>query len=535
VSKKTNGHADPIGWRKAILYFRIKGYMMQRLVYRLIFAAFLPLSAFAQGPIVQTTYGPVEGVAEGQVRIFKGIPFAAPPVGELRWAPPKKHAGWTEKRLCAAFGPSAMQTTPVPFAMWTEEFIAPPAPLSEDCLTLNIWTAGKSRKDKLPVVVWIHGGGFVGGAASCAVYDGKAMAERGIVLVSINYRLGVFGFLAHPELTAESGKQASGNYGLMDQAFALQWVRDNIAAFGGDPNTVTIAGQSAGSISVNALVASPQAKGLFQRAISQSGGLLSGRFSRSLADAEASGMALQKAAGAQSLAALRAMPAAQVLEYASKMPFGSFSPVADGYFLPTDIEGHFRKGLHADVPLMTGWVSGDGGLMGTPNLTLAQFRSQAEKTYGPRANEYLGLFQLNSDEDAKSAQLTTGMLGFAGLPAHKWAMYNTQPVFIYEDRFVPTDKLGFPNYGAFHTSEVPFAYHTLAKWNRPWQKRDYDIEKLMTAYWVNFISTGNPNGKGLPAWNPYDREKQTILVINETTQQRTGLYRKLFAFFEVQH
>ncbi len=285
-------------------------------------------------------------------------------------------------------------------------------------------------------------------------------------------------------------------------------------------------------MSVNALVASTRAKGLFQRAIAQSGGLLSSRFSRSLADAEASGLQLQKQAGVNSLAALRAMPAEQVLEHASKLPFGSFSPVADGYFLPIDIEEHFRKGLHADVPLMTGWVSGDGGLMGAPSLNIEQFKTQAEKTYGPRASEYLALFPLNSDEDARNAQSKMGMFGFAGLPAHKWAMYNTQPVFIYEDRFVPTDKPGFPNYGAFHTSEVPFAYHTLAKWNRPWQKRDYDIEKMMTAYWVNFISTGNPNGKGLPAWNPYDREKQTILVIDETTQQRPGLYKKEFAFLD---
>lgn len=506
--------------------------MMQKLTSRLLLIALFPLATNAQGPIFNTVYGPVEGLREGRINIFKGIPFAAAPTGNLRWKAPQRHEGWTETRKCTSWSASAMQPTPVPFSMWTEEFIAPPSPLSEDCLYLNIWTAGKSPKDKLPVVVWIHGGGFVSGAASCAVYDGKAMAERGIVFVSINYRLGVFGFLSHPELSAESGKQASGNYGLMDQAFALQWVRDNIAAFGGDPNAVTIAGQSAGSISVNALVASPQAKGLFHRAIAQSGGLLSSRFSRNLADAEATGLALQKAAGAASLSALRNIPATQVLEYASKMPFGSFSPVADGYFLPVDIEAHFRNGQHADVPVMTGWVSGDGGLMGSANTSVAQFRSQAEKTYGPNANEYLNLFPLNSDVDAKKAQSTIGLLSFAGLPSHKWAMYNTQPVFIYEDRFVPTDKPGFPNYGAFHTSEVPFAYHNLAKWNRPWQKRDYDIEKMMTAYWVNFISTGNPNGKGLPAWNPYERDTQKILVIDEKTQQQPGLYKQAFSFFE---
>ena len=505
--------------------------MMTHWLPRLLMAL-IPLSVFAQGPVVQTGNGPVEGMTEGQIRIFKGIPYAAPPVGDLRWASPKKHTGWKETRLCTAFGASAMQPAPVPFSMWTEEFIAPPAPLSEDCLTLNIWTAGKSRKDKLPVVVWIHGGGFVSGAASCAVYDGKAMAERGIVFVSINYRLGVFGFMAHPELTAASSDKASGNYGLMDQAFALKWVKENIAAFGGDPNAVTIAGQSAGSMSVNALVASPRCASLFQRAIAQSGGILGSRFTRQLAEGEAAGKELQEKLGVTSLQDLRNLPADTILAMASKMPFGSFSVILDGYFLPTDINAHFRAGKHAQVPVMTGWVTGDGSLMGGNGLSAAQFREQAEKMYGPKAAVFLEAFPAGTEEEARTAQLKSSMLGFAGLPAQQWAVSTAQPVFIYEDRFVPTDKPGFPNYGAFHTSEVPFAFHTLAKWNRPWQARDLAIEKLMTGYWVNFISTGNPNGKGLPAWNPFDREKQTILVIDETTQQRPGLYRKEFAFFD---
>jgi para-nitrobenzyl esterase len=505
--------------------------------YILLFACctcLLGSQILAQGPIVKTAYGPVEGTQDGKIRIFKGVPFAAPPMGDKRWAAPEKHPGWKETRKCTEWSASAMQSPPVPFMMWTEEFIAPPQPLSEDCLYLNIWTAGKSPKDKLPVLVWIHGGGFTGGAASCAVYDGKAMAERGIVFVSINYRLGVFGFFSHPELSAASGKQASGNYGLMDQAFALRWVKENIAAFGGDPNAVTIAGQSAGSMSVNALVASPVARGLFHRAIAQSGGILGGRFSKTLKDAEAIGLDLQKKAGAASLDELRGKSAAEIQELSSKLPFGSFAPVLDGYFLPLDPLEHFRKGLHADVPVMTGWVTGDGSLMGAPGLNAEQFRNQSVKNFGARADEYLALFPAGNDAEAKASQLKAGLLGFAGLPSHRWAMLNKEPVFLYEDRFVPTDKPGFPNYGAFHTSEVPFAYHTLAKWNRPWQQRDYDMEKLMTAYWVNFIATGNPNGKGLPAWNPYDQEKQTILVFDEQTQQKPGLYRKEFAFFDVQ-
>jgi para-nitrobenzyl esterase len=496
------------------------------------FLLFFVLHCQSQAPIVQTTYGPVRGAMENGIRVFKGIPFAKAPVGALRWTPPQRHEGWKDTLAATAFGASAMQANPVPFMMWTEEFIAPPKPLSEDCLFLNIWTPGRSQKDKLPVLVWIHGGGFTGGAASCAVYDGSAMAERGIVFVSINYRLGIFGFMAHPELSAESGHQASGNYGLMDQAFALQWVKENISAFGGDPNAVTIAGQSAGAMSVNALVASSLTKGLFRRAIAQSGGILNGRFSNSLKDAEDAGRTIQKNAAAANIAELRKKSAEEIKEVAGKLPFGVFAPILDGYFLPTDLQGHFAKGLHQDVPVLTGWVTGDGNLFGSESLSVDQFKEQAKKQFGSMADSFLAIFPGNSAAEIKSSQLKLSMLQFAGLPAHRLAIYNQQPVFMYEDRFVPTDKPGFPNYGAFHTSEVPYALHTLAHWKRPWQQRDYYMEKTMTGYWVNFISTGNPNGKGLPAWNPYDQPRNTILILDEKVQQQSGLYQRAFNFFD---
>ncbi|MEP7319706.1 MAG: carboxylesterase family protein, partial [Panacibacter sp.] len=259
---------------------------------------------------VKVTGGLISGTKsnEGDIRIFKGIPFAAPPVGDLRWKAPQPVKPWTGVKKCEAFGPSPMQNKPVPFSMWTEEFLIPKEPISEDCLYLNVWTKAKSAKENKPVIVYIYGGGFSSGGSGCAIYDGEAMAKKGIVFVSINYRVGIFGFFAHPELTKESVSNASGNYGLMDQIAALQWVKKNIASFGGDPNNVTIAGQSAGSMSVNCLVASPQAKGLFQRAIAESGAsFVSGPFrgSNTLQEAEAAGLKVAESLQASSIKDLR--------------------------------------------------------------------------------------------------------------------------------------------------------------------------------------------------------------------------------------
>ncbi|HRH60881.1 MAG TPA: carboxylesterase family protein, partial [Chitinophagaceae bacterium] len=228
-----------------------------------------------KAPVVKTNAGLISGIIndDATVRIYKGIPFAAPPVGELRWKAPQPLQSWSGVKKCDAFSASPMQNKPTPFMMYTPEFLIPEQPISEDCLYLNVWTAAKSSKEKRPVIVWIYGGGFVSGGSACAIYDGENLAKKGVVFVSINYRVGVFGFLAHPELTKESNGKGSGNFAFLDQIAALQWVKKNIEAFGGDPNRVTIAGQSAGSFSVNALMASPVAKGLFQRAIGESGAM----------------------------------------------------------------------------------------------------------------------------------------------------------------------------------------------------------------------------------------------------------------------
>lgn len=477
--------------------------------------------------VVKTQNGLVSGTRNGKIAIFKGIPFAAPPVGPLRWKAPQPAANWTGVRACTNFSASPYQPKPAPFYCWTEEFIAPPEPLSEDCLYLNVWTGAKSAKERRPVFVWIYGGGFGSGSAACAVYDGEEMAKKGLVFVSINYRVGPFGFMAHPELSKEQNGY-SGNYGLMDQVAALRWVHDNIAAFGGDPGKVTIAGQSAGSMSVNSMIATPLAKGLFQRAIAQSGGILSGRFTADLQQGEKTGLALQEKAGAANLAALRQLPAAEVLTAAQGLGQLRLGPILDGYVLPKDLVAHFRAGKHNDVPFMSGWVTGDGGLFGNQAPKPEEYRQQARDKYGEKAQTYLNLFPGETPEAVSASLSRLNLLSFAGYPAHLLATYNKSASFMYQVSHVPTDKPDFPNYGAFHTSEVPYALHTLHLWKRPWQPHDYAVEALMSSYWVNFAKNGDPNGKGLPVWPRYTPETSIIQNIDETTVAKPGLYKKEF-------
>jgi para-nitrobenzyl esterase len=468
---------------------------------------------------------------DGNIHMFKGIPFAAPPVGNLRWQAPKPVNAWEGVRKCDVFSASPIQPAPVPFLCWSKEFIAPPEPLSEDCLYLNVWSGAKSATEKRPVFVWIYGGGLSSGSAACAIYDGEEMAKRGVIFVSINYRVGPFGFMAHPELSKEQNN-ASGNYGLMDQVAALEWVKKNIAAFGGNPHQVTIAGQSAGSMSVNALIASPLAKGLFQGAILESGGLLGSLVPASLQSAEAIGVALQKKAGASGIGELRNKSAAEILKVSGELAAMRMGLTLDGYVLPVDFMKNFKEGKYNKVPLLMGWVTGDGSLFGKSDITAEKFVQQANEKYGANAAAYLKVFPANNDSEAQANQSLLTVLGFAALPAYLLAQYNGKPVFIYEDGYVPTDKPGFPNYGAFHTSEVPYALNTLHLWNRPWKQSDYDVQKLMSSYWIQFIKTGNPNGNGLPKWDPYSKAEGTILEINATTTAKPGLYKSEFELLE---
>jgi para-nitrobenzyl esterase len=497
----------------------------------------LSITANAQNPIVKTANGKIQGTAntDKTVRIFKGIPFAAPPVGDLRWKAPQPVQNWKGTKPCTAFAASPIQNKPQPFLCWSEEFIAQPEPLSEDCLYLNVWTTAKAKKEKQAVLVWIYGGGLSSGSANCAIYDGEEMAKKGVVFVSLNYRVGVLGFMAHPELSKEAGNNASGNYGILDQIAALKWVQKNIAAFGGDPNNVTIAGQSAGAFSVTALIASPLAKGLFHKAIPQSGGLLGNMLlSQNLAKAEEVGFNFMKKANASSIAELRKIPAEALQTLSNNREIGRFGVTLDGYTLPTNLMEHFKKGLQNQTPVLTGWVTGDGTVLGESKISLEDYKKEAQTKYGDKADTYLSVFPASTDDEAKAAKQKLSLLGFAGLPSHLLAGFNSQKTYIYQFGHVPPDKPNFPNYGAFHTSEVPYALHTLHTWQRSWQPLDKDLENTMSSYWVNFAKTGNPNGANLPKWTSYDKQTGHILLLNDKVEVKSAFLKKEFDFLSSQ-
>jgi para-nitrobenzyl esterase len=483
------------------------------LVYSFIFTNPATLS------IVQTDAGKVSGVEnnDGDVTAYKGVPFAAPPVGNLRWKAPQPAPHWDGIKKCDAFGPSPMQSKPVPFMVYTSEFLIPEKPISEDCLYLNVWTNAKTSTDKKPVFVWIYGGGFGSGGSACPIYDGEAMAKKGVIFVSINYRVGVFGFLAHPELTKESPDKTSGNYGLLDQIAALKWIKKNIAAFGGDPGNITIGGQSAGSMSVNCLVASPLAKGLFHKAIAESGSFLirGAAFSSGLLEtAEKQGQQQAEKAGAKSPAEMRAIPAEEVL----KKFQGRYSPIVDGYVLPQPVPDIFAENKQNHVPLLTGWNADEAFITGFKNKE--DFIKQAHEKYGADAETFLKYFPAGTDQEAAASQLLISRDMVFALSGYKWAAIQGKesPVYVYNfNRKVPATG-DMAKYGAFHTAEVSYALDNLKFLNRPFQPADHELAKLMSAYWVNFMKTGNPNGKGLPAWPKYDTEKNLAKMFDEKSE-----------------
>lgn len=465
--------------------------------------------------IVKTEAGLVSGVhnnASG-VYAYKGVPFAAPPVADLRWKAPQPVAVWTGVKNCDKFGASAPQGKPVPFMMYTAEFLIPEEPINEDCLYLNVWTSSPGNKTKKPVIVWVHGGAFTSGSGSCPIYDGENMAKKGVVFVTINYRLGVFGFLAHPELTKESSTHSSGNYAFLDQIAALKWVKKNIAAFGGDPNLVTIAGQSAGSFSVNALAASPLTKGLFQRVIAQSGGMFNrdGR-SLTLETAEQNGLKIQEKVNAASIAEMRKKP---VDELVKAVTMGMAGPVIDGYVLPTNVYSIYDDIKQNDVPVLTGWNRDEGFPQGGAS-TPDDYKSAAEKQYGDLAKEFLLAYPGSTTEEIKRSQIAWSRDNIFAWHAYTWAKLQTtkgkSKVYVYQfDRVPPENE----KYGAFHSAEIAYALNALHMWHRPWTDADKKIEETMSSYWVNFATSGNPNGKGLPDWKPYNDQSASVMEFDE--------------------
>jgi len=475
-----------------------------------VLAAVAPLALHGatSGPQAKTDGGVVEGKQEGTVNAFLGIPYAAPPVGDLRWKAPAAPAKWTDVRKATEFGARCMQGR-----VFSDMVFRDPGP-SEDCLTLNVWAPADARK--LPVMVWIFGGGFVAGATSEPRQDGQNLAKQGVVVVSMNYRLGIFGFLALPELAAESSRKAAGNYGLLDQTAALQWVQRNIAAFGGDPESVTIFGESAGSFSVSAQMASPLAKGLFQRAIGESGAAFSShglpfktREVREREDLKFVGSSY----GVTSLAELRALPADRVLEATLTKQAGggiSFSPDVDGYFLPKPVPKLFAEGKQNDVPVLAGWNRDEGNFagLGPEKPTAAGAKAAADKEFGARAAEFLKLYPAHSDAEALRSIEDFSGDQFIAFSTWKWmeAQKKTGKQVVYRYRF----DLSLPaadrpeGLGAYHSAEIEYVFGQLDSKGLPFRTEDRKLSEQMQKYWTNFARSGDPNGAGLPKWPAYD-------------------------------
>lgn len=485
--------------------------------------------AATQAPIVHTSSGNVSGTAAKLpgVQAYLGIPYAAPPVGDLRWRPPRAVAAWQGTRTADRFSPSCIQGPNTPFGPWTAEFLLL-GPTSEDCLYLNVWTAAKANAQQ-PVLVYIYGGGFGSGSGDVPVYDGSHMAaEQGLVVVNMNYRVGALGFLAHPELTKEGG--ASGNYGLMDQVAALEWVRDNISAFGGDPRRVMIAGQSAGAMSVYLHTASPLAKGLFQRAAIESGpgglaafGVATARsVTRPRADAEQEGVAYATKLGAKSLAELRAIPAEKFIGG------GRFGPVIDGRFLVEDTPETFAAGRQNDVPTLTGLNADEGSAgPGYGKATADAFRKQAAQRYGDRASQFLSTYPAGTDAEASTASVESardaGIAGLERLLVERAKTSHTPAFAYYFDHAIPWPE--HPEFGAFHTAEVPYVFGTLDAIQRPWTAVDHRLSKTMMSYWANFASTGDPNGGGVPRWAAFDPANPVLQRLGDKVEPKKPLPR----------
>jgi para-nitrobenzyl esterase len=490
-----------------------------------------PAAAASAGDVVRTRSGSVAGTAgkRPSVRAYLGIPYAAPPVGDLRWRAPQPAPAWKGTRAANHFSPSCIQGPNTPFGPWTSEFLLL-GPTSEDCLYVNVWTAA-AQNARRPVLVYIYGGGFSSGSGDVPVYDGSNLAEKGLVVVNMNYRVGSLGFLAHPELTKEAG--ASGNYGLLDQVAALQWVRDNIAAFGGDPSRVMIAGQSAGAMSVYLLTASPLAKGLFQRAAIESGpgglaafGVATGRVvTRPRADAEKDGVAYATKLGATSLAELRALPATKFVRG------GRFGPVVDGRFLVEEAPETFAAGKQNDVPTITGLNADEASAgPGYGKATADTFRKQVEQRYGERAARILATYPAGTDEEARAAAVQSardaGVAGVERLLTERARSAHTPAFAYYFDRAIPWPER--PEFGAFHTAEVPYVFGTLDVLKRPWTDVDRTLSRTMMAYWANFAATGDPNGQGLPRWPAFDPARPTLLRLGERVEPQTPLPRERY-------
>ncbi|MCX7514912.1 carboxylesterase/lipase family protein [Frateuria hangzhouensis] len=487
-----------------------------------------------------------QGMLEGKLahvhgtvlREFQGIPYAAPPLGERRWKPPQPAASWQGVRAATRFAPRCMQLPLFGDMVFRSNGMA------EDCLYLNVWTPASDARAGLPVFVYFYGGGFVSGDGSENRYDGASLASRGMVTVTVNYRLGVFGFLALPELAAESPVHASGNYGLLDQNAALRWVKGNIARFGGDPRRITIGGESAGSISVSAHMASPLSRGLIAGAIGESGALIAPIAPQSQAEAQTQGAAFMRKAGAATLAALRAMPATALLS-ASAAPAPDMGPDIDGLFLTEPPAATFARGDQADVPLLLGSNTQEGfypNLLGRLPPTAANYRAAVTRLFGDQAERALALYP--GGDRAQVERSASDLAGDLFIAHSTWRWMNLQrrtadaPVYFYlfarprpaKRHPLPGEQ---PDPGAVHSGEIEYALGNLD--SNPvyaWTPADHKVSRVMEGYVERFVKTGNPNGPGLPAWaavgnadGPVPRQR---IDVDTGTINDTGAARQAF-------
>lgn len=523
------------------------------------FALVLAGTSLALGAVsdpVRVESGLLSGTSgrSADVRVFKGIPFAAPPIGPLRWKAPQPVAPWDGVRKADAFGARCMQAAGGGGRQGggrqavagrqggarqaaPQDVGQPPAaaeqPTSEDCLYLNVWTAAAAASERRPVIVWSYGGAYTGGAGSLPQYDGEALAKKGVVFVTYNYRLGPFGFFAHPVLTKESGHNASGNYGVMDLAAALRWVQKNIAAFGGDPGRVTIMGESAGGGLLASLVGSPQGKGLFRRAISESATWAGVRQEpmMTLAQAEEIGKQAAAKAGASSIADLRAKPADEILR---ELPAGR--PIVDGWYIPEDLSIIYAQGRQnaADVLVGSNKDEGKFPFFGLPSGNAQQFAAQARERFGAQADAFLKLYPADSDAESNESQLAAfrdevawGMRHWA----ESTAKHGKGKAFLFYFTHEPPAAPGQPGRGAIHTAEIPYAFNNLAA-NRQWPDVDRQLADTMSSYWTNFAATGDPNGKNLPVWPQYKpKTGEKAMILGDTVQAGPSLDTSRAAFF----
>lgn len=499
-------------------------------------ALFFSLAAHADPLIVKTTQGKIQGTltSDGKVVAFRGVPYAAPPVGNLRWQAPQPPAKFHGTFSAIDYGHRCIQSNQFPDMVFHD-----PGP-SEDCLTLNVWAPVSAKK--LPVMIWIYGGGYVSGSTSEKRQNGEFLAQRDVIVVSMNYRMGIFGFFSHPALTAESLHHASGNYGLLDQAAAIAWVKQNISRFGGDPSNITLFGESAGSFSVASLIASPLTKDSIAHAIGESGAPFSSgslTFPSLETTEKANADFAHHELKADDLTALRKLSVDQLLAASTSHEnhHPEFSPNVDGYFLPKQVPEIYAAGEQAHIPVLGGWNADEGRGPGKGPVTVVSFTEQAKAAYGDDAPAFLAAYDSKTDTEALQSAADLSGDKFIAYSTWRWleAEVQTNHAPVYRYFFTlrsPGDKF-HPTYtGAYHSDDIEYVFGTFNARETNWRPEDHRLSDQMQQYWTNFARTGNPNGPGLPEWPTYKPTEFSVMHLNGESAASPDNLRARYLFLE---